>query len=73
MNIMSALSKESDCDFNIGCIGKDVKNYLKKKEKIVWKEDVQRLYDYFFDLEYKKFRFVYTMQVDENDHMKIFF
>ncbi|KAG6702791.1 hypothetical protein I3842_07G052900 [Carya illinoinensis] len=51
--IMSVLSKESGGDFNIGCIGKDVENYLgNKKRKLFEEGDAQRLYAYFLDRQF---------------------
>lgn len=42
------LNKKLGGDFNVGCIGKDVKNYLKNKRKKLFKEgDAQMMYDYF--------------------------
>ncbi|KAG2669426.1 hypothetical protein I3760_14G033900 [Carya illinoinensis] len=68
--IMSVLSKESGGDFNIGCIGKDVENYLGNKRKKLFEEgDAQRLYTYFLDRQCKEPGFVYSMQVDENGCM----
>ncbi|XP_042978660.1 protein FAR1-RELATED SEQUENCE 5-like [Carya illinoinensis] len=67
---MSVLSKESGGDFNIGCIGKDVKNYLKNKRRKLFEEgDAQRLYVYFLDRQCKEPGFVYSMQVGENGCM----
>ncbi|KAG7992258.1 hypothetical protein I3843_02G119000 [Carya illinoinensis] len=63
--IMSVLSKESGGDFNIGCIGKDVENYLgNKRKKLFEKGDAQRLYTYFLDRQCKEHGFVYSMQAD---------
>ncbi|KAG7996493.1 hypothetical protein I3843_01G162700 [Carya illinoinensis] len=68
--LMSVLSKESGGDFNIGCIGKDVENYLENKKRKLFEEgDAQRLYAYFLDRQCKKHEFVYSMQVDENGWM----
>ena len=68
--IMSVLSKESGGDFNIGCIGKDVENFLGYKRKKLFQEgDAQRLYAYFLDKQCKEPGFVYSMQVDENGCM----
>ncbi|KAG6734805.1 hypothetical protein I3842_01G288500, partial [Carya illinoinensis] len=68
--IMSVLSKESGGDFNIGCIGKDVENYLGNKRRKLFEEgDAQRLYAYFLDRQCKEPGFVYSMQVDENGCM----
>ncbi|KAG6644800.1 hypothetical protein CIPAW_08G077800 [Carya illinoinensis] len=69
--IMPVLSKESGGDFNIGCIGKDVENYLENKRRKLFEErDAQRLYEYFLDRQCKKSGFVYSMQVDENGCMR---
>ncbi|KAG6624339.1 hypothetical protein CIPAW_16G019500 [Carya illinoinensis] len=68
--IMSVLSKEAGGDFNIGCIGKDVENYLGNKRKKLFEEgDAQRLYAYFLERQCKEPGFVYSMQVDENGCM----
>ncbi|KAG6702816.1 hypothetical protein I3842_07G055100 [Carya illinoinensis] len=68
--IMSVLSKESGGHFNIGCIGKDVENYLGNKRRKLFEEgDAQRLYAYFLDRQCKEPGFVYSMQVDENGCM----
>ncbi|KAG6670508.1 hypothetical protein I3843_Q059700 [Carya illinoinensis] len=65
--IMSVLSKETGGDFNIGCIGKDVENYLGNKRKKLFEEGgAQRLYAYFLERQCKEPGFVYSMQVDEN-------
>ncbi|KAG2693338.1 hypothetical protein I3760_08G091300 [Carya illinoinensis] len=69
--IMSVLSKESRGDFNIGCIGKDVENYLENKRRKLFEEgNVQRLYAYFVDRQCKEPEFVYSMQIDENECMR---
>ncbi|KAG6730868.1 hypothetical protein I3842_01G101000 [Carya illinoinensis] len=69
--IMSVLSKESGGDFNIGCIGKDVENYLGNKRRKLFEEgDAQRLYAYFLDRQCKEPGFVYSIQVDENGCME---
>ncbi|XP_042944838.1 protein FAR1-RELATED SEQUENCE 5-like [Carya illinoinensis] len=68
--IMSVLSKESGGDFNTGCIGKDVDNYLGNKRRKLFEEgDAQRLYAYFLDRQCKEPGFVYSMQIDENGCM----
>ncbi|KAG2666810.1 hypothetical protein I3760_15G082400 [Carya illinoinensis] len=68
--IMSVLSKESGGDFNVGCIGKDVENFLGNKRRKLFEEgDAQRLYAYFLDRQCKEPGFVYSMQVDENGCM----
>ncbi|KAG6635776.1 hypothetical protein CIPAW_11G065400 [Carya illinoinensis] len=65
--IMSVLSKESGSVFNVGCIGKDVENYLGNERRKLFEEgDAQRLYAYFLDRQCKEPGFVYSMQVDEN-------
>ncbi|KAG6705508.1 hypothetical protein I3842_07G182100 [Carya illinoinensis] len=69
--IMSVLSKESSSDFNTGCIGKDVENYLGNKRRKLFEEgDAQRLYAYFLDRQCKEPGFVYSMQIDENGCME---
>jgi hypothetical protein len=46
--IMSVLSKESGGDHNVGCIAKDVQNYLSSKRKLIFGEgNAQKLYNYF--------------------------
>ncbi|KAG6628924.1 hypothetical protein CIPAW_14G046800 [Carya illinoinensis] len=68
--IMSVLSKESGGDFNVGCIGKDVENYLGNKRRKVFEEgDVQRLYSYFLERQLTEPGFVYSMQVDKDGCM----
>ncbi|KAG6699806.1 hypothetical protein I3842_08G081800 [Carya illinoinensis] len=68
--IMSVLSKESGGDFNVGCIGKDVENYVGNKRRKVFEEgDAQRLYCYFVDRQQKEPGFVFSMQVDKNGCM----
>ncbi|KAG6733034.1 hypothetical protein I3842_01G207000 [Carya illinoinensis] len=68
--IMSMLSKESGGDFNVGCIGKDVENFLGTKRRKVFEEgDAQRLYSYFRDRQFKEPGFVYSMQVDKDGCM----
>ncbi|KAG7973808.1 hypothetical protein I3843_06G015600 [Carya illinoinensis] len=68
--IMSVLSKESGGDFNTGCIGKDVENYLENKRRKLFEEgDTQKLYAYFLDRQCKEPGFVYSMQIDENGCM----
>ncbi|KAG6698419.1 hypothetical protein I3842_08G019600 [Carya illinoinensis] len=69
--IMSVLSKESGSDFNVGCIGKDVENFLGTKRRKVFEEgDAQRLYSYFRDRQFKEPEFVYSMQVDKDGCME---
>ncbi|KAG2666757.1 hypothetical protein I3760_15G079000 [Carya illinoinensis] len=68
--IMSVLSKESGGDFNVGCIGKDVENYVGNKRRKVFEEgDAQRLYCYFVDRQQREPGFVFSMQVDKNGCM----
>ncbi|XP_042958169.1 protein FAR1-RELATED SEQUENCE 5-like [Carya illinoinensis] len=68
--IMSVLSKESGGDFNVGCIGKDVENYLGNKRRKVFEEgDAQRLYSYFLERQLTEPGFVYSMQVDKDGCM----
>ncbi|KAG7986128.1 hypothetical protein I3843_03G065600 [Carya illinoinensis] len=65
--IVSVLSKESGGDFNVGCISKDVENYLGNKRRKLFEEgDAQRLYAYFLDRQCKEPGFVYSIQIDEN-------
>ncbi|KAF5469479.1 hypothetical protein F2P56_013547 [Juglans regia] len=67
---MSMLSKKSGGDFNVGCIGEDVENYLgNKMRKLFEKEDAQKLYAYFLDRQCKQPGFVYSMQVDKDGCM----
>ena len=64
---MSVLSKESGGDFNVGCISKDVENYLGTKRRKIFEEgNAQRLYSYFIDWQLKELEFVYSMQVDKD-------
>ena len=52
--IMSVLSKEVGGDFKIGCIGKNVENYLgDKRRKLFEKGDAQRLYACFLERQCK--------------------
>ncbi|KAG2708163.1 hypothetical protein I3760_05G179300 [Carya illinoinensis] len=68
--IILVLSKESSGDFNIGCIGKDVENYLGNKRMKLFEEgDAQRLYAYFLYRQCKEPGFMYFIQVDENGCM----
>ncbi|KAG6713953.1 hypothetical protein I3842_05G178800 [Carya illinoinensis] len=68
--IILVLSKESSGDFNVGCIGKDVENYLGNKRMKLFEEgDAQRLYVYFLYRQCKEPGFVYFIQVDENGCM----
>ncbi|XP_042969180.1 protein FAR1-RELATED SEQUENCE 5-like [Carya illinoinensis] len=69
--IMSVMSKESGGDFNVGCIGKDVENYVGNKRRKVFEEgDAQRLYSYFVDRQLKEPGFVFSIQVDKNGCME---
>ncbi|KAF5447954.1 hypothetical protein F2P56_033464 [Juglans regia] len=68
--IMSVLSKDSGGDFNVGCIGKDVENYLGSQRRKIFEEgDAQRLYSYFLDRQNKEPGFVFSMQVDNDGCM----
>ncbi|XP_035545018.1 protein FAR1-RELATED SEQUENCE 5-like [Juglans regia] len=68
--IMSVLSKDSGGEFNVGCIGKDVENYLGSKRRKIFEEgDAQRLYSYFLDRQLKEPGFVFSMQVDKDGSM----
>ncbi|KAG6717926.1 hypothetical protein I3842_04G125000 [Carya illinoinensis] len=50
--IMSVLSKEHGGDYNIGCIPKDIQNYLGNGRKQLLEEgDAQKLYEYFLESE----------------------
>ncbi|KAG6678476.1 hypothetical protein I3842_14G082300 [Carya illinoinensis] len=72
--IMSVLNKESGGDFNVGCIGKDVENYLRNKKRKVFEEgDAQMLYSYFLERQLTELRFVYSMQVDKDGCMGSYF
>ncbi|XP_035551757.1 protein FAR1-RELATED SEQUENCE 5-like [Juglans regia] len=67
---MSVLSKDSGGEFNVGCIGKDVENYLGSKRRKIFEEgDAQRLYSYFLDRQLKEPGFVFSMQVDKDGSM----
>ncbi|KAF5468831.1 hypothetical protein F2P56_012948 [Juglans regia] len=67
---MSVLSKDSGGDFNVGCIGKDVENYLGSQRRKIFEEgDAQRLYSYFLDRQNKEPGFVFSMQVDNDGCM----
>ncbi|XP_035539647.1 protein FAR1-RELATED SEQUENCE 5-like [Juglans regia] len=68
--IMLVLSKELGGDFNVGCIGKDVENYLGNKRRKVFEEgNAQMLYSYFLERQLTKSGFVYSMQVDKDGCM----
>ncbi|KAG2707007.1 hypothetical protein I3760_05G127900 [Carya illinoinensis] len=69
-NIMSVLSKDSGGNFNVGCIGKDVENYLRSKSRKVFEEGAQKLYSYFLDRQLKEPGFVFSMQVDKDGCMR---
>ncbi|XP_018841252.2 protein FAR1-RELATED SEQUENCE 5-like [Juglans regia] len=67
MKIMSVLSKDAGGEFNVGCIGKDVENYLGTKRRKIFEEgDAQRLYSYFLDRQLREPGFVFSMQVDKD-------
>ncbi|KAF5477373.1 hypothetical protein F2P56_004021 [Juglans regia] len=67
---MSVLSKDSGGEFNVGCIGKDVENYLGSKRRKIFEEgDAQRLYSFFLDRQLKELGFVFSMQVDKDGSM----
>ncbi|KAG6716510.1 hypothetical protein I3842_04G053000 [Carya illinoinensis] len=68
--IMSVLSKESGGDYNIGCINKNVQNYLgNRMRQFLGEGDAQSLYTYFLESEHNSPGFVYSIQVDENGSM----
>ncbi|KAG6678621.1 hypothetical protein I3842_14G089900 [Carya illinoinensis] len=68
--IMSVLSQDSGGEFNVGCIGKDVENYVGSKRRKIFEEgDAQRLYSYFLDRQLKEPGFVFSMQVDNDGCM----
>jgi hypothetical protein len=68
--IMSVLSEESGGDHNVGCITKDVQNYLSNRRKVIFGEgDAQRMYNFFLEKQSKNPGFVYAIQVDENGCM----
>ncbi|XP_059440184.1 protein FAR1-RELATED SEQUENCE 5-like [Corylus avellana] len=68
--IMSVLSKECGGDYNIGCIGKDVENYLGNKRRVlIGKGDAQRMYNYFMESQCKNPSFFFSIEVDENGCM----
>ncbi|XP_042983183.1 protein FAR1-RELATED SEQUENCE 5-like [Carya illinoinensis] len=67
--IMSVLSQDSGSEFNVGCIGKDVENYMGSKRRKIFEGDAQRLYSYFLDRQLKEPRFVFSMQVDNDECM----
>jgi hypothetical protein len=68
--IMSVLSKEVGGNHNVGCIAKDVQNYLSNKRRLIFGEgDAQKLYNYFLEKQIKNPSFVYAIQVDENGCM----
>ncbi|XP_059455147.1 protein FAR1-RELATED SEQUENCE 5-like [Corylus avellana] len=67
---MSVLSKESGGDHNVGCIAKDVQNYLGNRRSLMFGEgDAQKMYNYFLEKQSKNPGFVYAIQVDENGRM----
>ncbi|KAG6667225.1 protein FAR1-RELATED SEQUENCE 5-like [Carya illinoinensis] len=68
--IMSILSKEHDGDYNIGCIPKDIHNYLGNGRKQLLEEgDAQKLYEYFLESKRNNLGFVYLIQVDADGSM----
>jgi len=68
--IMSVLSKESGGDYNVGCISKDVENYVSNKRRFRFEEgDAQKMYNYFLERQSQNPGFVYAIQVDENGCM----
>jgi hypothetical protein len=68
--IMSVLSKKFGGNYNVGCISKDVQNYLGNKRKLIFGEgDAQKMYNYFLERQIKNPGFVYAIQVDENGCM----
>jgi hypothetical protein len=68
--IMLVLSKESEGDYNVGCISVDVQNCLGNKRRNLLEEgDAQRMYKYFIESRCKTPGFVYVIQVDENGRM----
>ncbi|XP_062158783.1 protein FAR1-RELATED SEQUENCE 5-like [Alnus glutinosa] len=68
--IMTALSKESGGDHNVGCIAKDIQNYVGNKRRFRFKEeDAQKMYNYFLERQSQNPSFVYAIQVDENGCM----
>jgi hypothetical protein len=72
--IMSVLSKESDGDHNVGCIAKDVQNYLRNRRSLMFGEgDAQKMYNYFLERQSKNLGFVYAIQVNENGRMCNYF
>jgi hypothetical protein len=65
--IMSVLSKESGGDHNVGCIFKDVENYVSNRRRFRFEEgDAQKMYNYFLERQSQNPGFVYAIQVDEN-------
>jgi len=70
--IMSVLSKESDGVYNVGCIAKDVENYLgNRRRDLIGNGDAQRMYNYFLESQCKNpsFFFFSSIEVDENRYM----
>jgi hypothetical protein len=68
--IMSVLSKESGGDHNVGCISKDVENYVSNRRRFCLEEgDAQKMYNYFLERQSQNPGFVYAIQVDENGCM----
>jgi zinc finger SWIM domain-containing protein 3 len=67
---MSVLSKESSGDHNVGCITKDVQNYLGNRRRFLFGEgDAQKKCIIIFFRDRKNSGFVYAIQVDENGCM----
>ncbi|KAG7954184.1 hypothetical protein I3843_11G003000 [Carya illinoinensis] len=68
--IMSVLSKESGGEYNVGCIAKDVQNYLgNRRRQLLGEGDAQKLYEYFLESERNNLGFVYSIQLNENGSM----
>jgi hypothetical protein len=52
--ILLVLNKESGGDYNVGCIAKDVENYLGNRRRVlIEKGDAQRMYNYFLESQCK--------------------
>jgi len=65
--ITSVLSNESGGDYNVGCIAKDVENYLgNRKRDLIGNGDAQRMYNYFLESKCKNPSFFFSIEVDEN-------
>ena len=64
--IMSVLSKESNADYNVGCVLANIQNYLgSKRRKLLQDGDAQGMYKYFIESQCKNPGFVYAIKVDE--------